>query len=61
MFRCPKCGARVGQFGRRTKDGTIRRNPHSQRVSKVPPKGNVKTGSVRTVSGGAFEMNRRRH
>jgi hypothetical protein len=60
LVRCPTCGAQIGEFcrGRRGTD------PHKRRITAAAPKKNndpKRPQSVRTVPGGAFEMNRKRH
>jgi hypothetical protein len=56
---CPTCKARIGEYCKGT-SGT-----HHARIVKFqkqnPHRKRRKRGSVRTVSGGAFEMNRRKH
>jgi hypothetical protein len=56
--RCPVCGARVGEQCK-TPDGRARAT-HERRKAVLPKK-KGKGGSVRAVSGGGFETNRRRH
>ncbi len=64
-FRCPVCHARPGDFCR-TPQGVIR-EAHQRRVKRATPTNRngrplIKgKGSVRTISGGAVEQNRRRH
>ena len=57
MFRCPTCGARIGEWC------SIAPKVHKRRLHLVPApqSGKRRPMSVRTVSGGAFEMNRRKH
>lgn len=59
-FSCSKCGARVGEFCRGT-DISTEKPIHRRRLRKLGPTGPHKKGSVRTISGGAFDSNRRRH
>jgi hypothetical protein len=53
LFRCPTCGARIGEHCRG-------KTTHKRRIAKLGYKGK-KRGSVRAISAGAFESNRRRH
>jgi hypothetical protein len=55
---CPVCGAEPGVVcsGRNLVNNRL----HPQRIQKPQPRGK-KARSVRTVSAGAFESNRRRH
>lgn len=59
-FSCPTCGARAGER-------CMAKETHKRRVNKAlattkPPRGFKQTAqSVRAVSGGGFETNRRRH
>jgi transcription elongation factor Elf1 len=52
-FRCPVCGARVGEFCKTPSNST-----HQRRLNLVTRDWDAVTD---VVSGGAFEMNRRRH
>jgi len=61
LYACPTCRARVGEYCR-TPAGRICRT-HKRRTNLVPvrrKKGDP-ARSVQAISGGAFEMNRRRH
>jgi hypothetical protein len=58
LFACPRCSARLGEYCRRP-NGALLDQSHVARVSlltKTPTK-----HRSQEISGGAFEMNRRRH
>lgn len=54
QFRCPSCGAQTGE-------PCESRETHKRRIAKVTRWKKGKKGSVRAISGGGFESNRRRH
>jgi hypothetical protein len=59
LFRCPTCGAGVSEPCNDRRSGRPLEAPHARRLAKA--RTDRGKGSVRTVSGGGSETNRRRH